>query len=258
MAGADGEAPVEASGPVVIEGLVELERVGVDGGEPRLGSCVGGVVIGIRPTANPSPEVFGRRLTFIEPVCATVSSIPSGLLGDPAGASVTLVRDDSILVWEDTGDFLGAPATEVPDPRLLWELQPETVCPEPLTVMVGLSGEYDPTAPDVPDTAAFRSMVIECAALVVAPDGIGVIADPEGHQFYTRLDTFAESGAESYVSSCGDGTVMTQIHVDAGFWLDGFVLGCSSMRRLLVPGESCSAAVECRSGVCGGDGVCSE
>jgi hypothetical protein len=256
--GVDAGTPVEVAGPIVVEGPVELERVGVDGGEPRLGVCQGGVVIGIRPTANPSLELFGQRLTFIEPICGAIDSIPSGLLGDPAGASVSLIRDDSILNWEDTGGFLGVPATEVPDPLLLWELQPEAICPESAPVVVGLSGEYDPAAPDVPDTAAFRSLIIECAPLVVAPDGIGVIADIEGHQVVTRPDTFAASGSAVFFSSCSEGAVMTQIHVDAGFWLDGFMLGCSSLRRLLVPGESCSAAVECRSRVCGADGTCSD
>jgi hypothetical protein len=256
--GVDAGPPLEVAGPIVVEGPVELERVGVDGGEPRLGVCRGGVVIGIRPTANPSPDVFGQRLTFIEPICGAIGSIPTGLLGDPAGATVSLVRDDTILDWEDTGDFLGVPATEVPDPRLLWELQPEALCPESAPVVVGLSGEYDPTAPDVPDTAAFRSLVVECAPLVVALDGIGVIADVEGHQVVTRPDTFAASGSAVFFSSCSEGAVMTQIHVDAGFWLDGFMLGCSSLRRLLVPGETCSAAVECQSGVCGADGTCAD
>jgi hypothetical protein len=187
-----------------------------------------------------------------------VSSIPTGLLGELAGATVPVQRDDSILDWANTGDFLGTPPTEIPDPRLLWVLQPEAVCPESAPVVVGLSGEYDPTAPDVPDTAAFRSMIIECAPLILAPDGIDVIAAAEGHQVVSRPDTFAVSGTASYFSSCGEGTVMTQIHVDAGFWLDGFMLGCSGLRRLLVAGETCSAAVECQSGICGDDGICGD
>jgi hypothetical protein len=95
---------------------------------------------------------------------------------------------------------------------------------------VGLSGEYDPVAPDVMNTSAIRSLFVECAPLLLAPNGIDVSADAAGHQLISNADAFAVRGAVTYRSSCEGGAVMTQILVHAGFWLDGFVLGCSSLR----------------------------
>jgi hypothetical protein len=207
----------------------ELERVGVDGGQPRLGACQGGVVIGVRQTANPSEEVFGQRLTFIEPICGKVYADPATNDADPAAARITVIADDSILNWDATGDFQGLPPTEVPDPRVIWVAQPATLCPETAPVLVGLSGEYDPVAPDVTDTSAIRSLVIECAPLVVATDGVGVGAADSGHQLIVQADSFTANGGATYHSFCAGGSVVTQFQVSAGFWLDGFVLGCSSL-----------------------------
>jgi len=97
-------------------------------------------------------------------------------------------------------------------------------------VLVGVSGEYDPVAPDDAESAAIRSLVIECAPLLLASDGSGVSAAVAGHQRISQADSFAIPGAASYESSCESGSVVTQIHVDSGFWLDGFVLGCSRLR----------------------------
>jgi hypothetical protein len=206
-----------------------LSLLGVAGGDPRRGVCTGGVVVGVRTTANPSAEVFGQRLTFVEPICGKVLQDPPD---QPAAASGTLrvTRDDSLVAWAVTDGFFGVPATDVPDPRLVWVLQPETVCPETTPVVVGLSGEYDPVAPDVPDTAAIRSLFIECAPLELAPDGIAVAASAAGHQLVSNADAFAAPGGESYRSACEGGTVTTLLQVHAGFWLDGFVVGCSSLR----------------------------
>jgi hypothetical protein len=212
---------------VVADGsAAELPRLGIEGGEPRLGICEGGVVIGVRTTANPSEEIFGQRLTFIEPVCGKALHDP---IGDPSGA-ISVTRDDSMIAWAATDGFLGVPETEVPDPRLIWVLQPATVCPEATPVVVGLSGEYDPVAPDVMDTAAIRSVFIECAPLILAPNGIDVAAGESGRQLIAHADSFAVGGAAAYRSACEGGAVTTQIKVHAGFWLDGFVLGCSSLR----------------------------
>jgi hypothetical protein len=211
---------------VVLEGPAnELEPVGLPGGEPRLGSCEGGVVIGVRPTANPSLAVFGQRLTFIEPICGRVSI-------DAAGPSLSVVRDDSLLTWDATAPLLGTPSREVPDSSLIWVIQPTTLCPEAAPVLVGLSGQYDPIAPDYPSSDAIRSLVIECAPLVIAPNEIDIVAATAGHQLISQADGFATTGTATYQSSCQGGSVVTQIHVDAGYWLDGFVLGCSRLRSL--------------------------
>lgn len=220
---------VVADGPATL-----LSLLGVVGGDPRLGVCAGGVVVGVRTTANPSTEVFGQRLTFVEPICGTVLSDTA--VSDPpsqpddASGTVRVTRDDALVEWAVTDGFFGLPATEVPDPRLVWVAQPETVCPEATPVVVGLSGEYDPVAPDVPDTAAIRSLFIECAPLVVAPDGSAVVASAAGHQRVSNAESFASPGASSYRSACEGGAVTSQIQVHAGFWLDGFVLGCSTLR----------------------------
>lgn len=215
---------VVAAGPAV-----ELPRLGFDGGEPRLGVCQGGVVVGVRTTANPSEDVFGERLTFIEPICGKAQHQRPDPAGDPAG-TISVVRDDSMVTWAETDGFLGIPITAVPDPRLLWVLQPATLCPDTAPVLVGLSGEYDPVAPDVTDTAAIRSLVIECAPLVLAPNGVDVAAGESGHLLLSNADSFAADGAATYRSACEGAAVTTQIQVHAGFWLDGFVLGCSSLR----------------------------
>ena len=220
----------QAPRAVVADGsAAELPRLGIEGGDPRLGICEGGVVIGVRTTANPSEEIFGQRLTFIEPICGKAFHQRPDAVGDASG-TISVIRDDSIVAWAATNGFLGVPATEVPDPRLIWVLQPATVCPEATPVVVGLSGEYDPVAPDVMDTAAIRSVFIECAPLVLAPNGIDVAAGESGRQLISHADSFAMDGAAAYRSACEGGAVTTQIKVHAGFWLDGFALGCSSLR----------------------------
>jgi hypothetical protein len=251
---ADAGPPPPAPRPVLVQGgAAELERVGEEGGEPHLGVCEGGVVIGIRHTANPSEDVFGQRVTLVEPLCGTLVLEP-GSAREP-DSRVRVVADERILAWPVTDELAGPPVTEIPDPRLVWVAQPPTLCPESAPVLVGLSGEYDPSAPDSTNTAAIRSVVIECAPLVVEPDGIGVSASELGRQLIARGDSFAAEGAADYGSSCPDGTVITQILVHAGFWLDGFVLGCSSLTSPHLPGEPCSDGAECQSGVCG-DAVC--
>lgn len=233
-AGVPGTEPDARPSPpaptaVLVEGPpAELPRLGVAGGDPRLGMCEGGVLIGVRTTANPSLEVFGQRLTFVEPICGTAlhQADPSG---DSTG-TISVTRDDARVAWSATDGFLGVPATEVPDPRLIWVLQPETVCPEATPVVVGFSGEYDPVAPDVVDTAAIRSLFIECAPLAIAPNGVDVVAAEADHQLVSHADSFAVSGGSTYRSVCEGGAVTTQVLVHAGFWLDGFVLGCSRLR----------------------------
>jgi hypothetical protein len=212
-----------------------------------LASCEGGVLIGVRPTANPSEEVFGQRIAFLEPICGTASWVAA----DPAEpARIVLARDDAALTWSDSEPFVGLPNLTVPDERLVWVTQPETLCPEATPVLVGLSGEYDPVAPDAVDTAALRSLVIECAPLVAASNGVDVAASPSGHQFISQADSFAIGGTDNYQSSCPGGGVMTQLLLHAGFWLDGFVIGCSSLRSPHLAGEACAAESECQSGVC--------
>jgi len=223
---------------VVAGPAVELELLGVAEGEPRLGVCQGGVVIGVRPTANPSEETFGQRITFIEPICGKMLQYSPEPLGTAAGTTaagttaagtIRVTRDDALVAWSETDGFQGVPPTEVPDPSLIWVLQPATVCPEATPVVVGLSGEYDPVAPDVMNTSAVRSLFVECAPLLLAPNGIDVVADESGHQLISNADSFAVGGGARYRSSCPGGAVTTQIQVHAGFWLDGFALGCSAL-----------------------------
>jgi hypothetical protein len=220
----DADPPAAEPKSVQVVGPAsELERVGVVGGGPRFGVCAEGVAIGVQPTANPSPEVFGQRLTFIELICGHVSL-------EPAGLSLAVVRDDSMLTWDTTPPLEGPPSREVPDPRVTWVLQPATLCPEAAPVLVGLSGQYDPVAPDDTSSDAIRSLVIECAPLVVAPNAVDIEAAAAGHQRISQADSFAIPGTASYDSSCEAGSVVTQIHIDSGFWLDGFVLGCARLR----------------------------
>jgi hypothetical protein len=251
---ADAGPPPPADRPVLVDGAAaELERVGAEGGQPHLGICEGGVVIGIRPTANPGEDVFGQRVTLVEPLCGTLQLSP-GISGDPASSRVNVVPDDAILIWPVTDILQGPPVTEVPDERLTWVTQPATLCPDAAPVLVGLSGEYDPATPE--STATIRSVVIECAPLVVGPDGIQVSASDLGRQFITRADSFAADGTAEYASSCTGGAVTTQILVHAGFWLDGFVLGCSSLASPRLAGEACADSSECGSGVCGPEATC--
>lgn len=250
-----GPAPLVARPVLAASAPAELERVGGEGGQPHLGVCEGGVVVGIRPTANPSEEVFGQRVTSLEPICATLTLEP-GTPGAPASERIRVVPDDAILMWPVTDVLEGPPPTEVPDPRLVWVAQPPTSCPDSAPVLVGLAGEYDPTAPDATGTAAIRSVVIECAPLVVAPDGVGVSASELGHQLITRGDGFAAEGSAQYASSCPGGAVTTQIFVRVGFWLDGFALGCSSLASPRLAGEPCTDGSECQSGACGSAAVC--
>jgi hypothetical protein len=252
----DAGPPPPVSRPVQVVGAAaQLERVGGDGGQPHVGVCEGGVVIGIRPTANPSEEVFGQRVTLVEPICGTLMLDP-GTPGDAASRRFRAVADDGILVWPATDVLSGPPPREVPDPRLVWVAQPPTLCPESAPVLVGLAGEYDPTDPETGATAVIRSVVIECAPLMLEADGIGVSATELGRQLITRGDGFAAEGAAEYASSCSDGSVVTQIHVQAGFWLDGFELGCSSLVSPHLAGEPCTDGAECQSGVCGSAASC--
>lgn len=232
-AGVPDQAPDATPTPpapraVVADRAEERPLLGVEGGDPRLGVCRGGVVIGARTTANPSDEVFGQRLTFIEPICGKLELRSESAEG--SSGTLSVLRDDSLLDWLATDGFLGLPATVVPDSRLVWLPQPATVCPAATPVVVGLSGEYDPVAPDVPDTAAIRSLFVECAPLVLSADGSTVVAGQSGHQLISNADGFFASGSATYRSACAGGAVTTQIKVHSGFWLDGFVLGCSSLR----------------------------
>jgi hypothetical protein len=252
----DAGPPPPADRPVLVHGAAaELERVGEEGGQPHLGICERGVVIGIRPTANPGDAVFGQRVTLVEPLCGTLVLTP-GSSGDPASSRVRVVPDDAILTWPVTDILQGPPVTEVPDDRLIWVTQPPTLCPDAAPVLVGLSGEYDPAAPDSTVTSAIRSVVIECAPLMVGPDGIQVSASDLGRQFITRADSFAADGTAEYASSCTGGAVTTQILVHAGFWLDGFVIGCSSLASPHLAGEPCADGAECLSGACGPEATC--
>jgi hypothetical protein len=207
--------------PVLVDPASDLERVGAIGGDPRLGSCAGGVAIGVRPTANPDRGTFGERLTFLELICGTVSNEAPGAL--------RVERDDSLPTWDTSGSFEGNPPTMVPDPRVTWVVQPETLCPEAAPVLVGLSGTLDPRAPDDTTTDAIRSLSIECAPLALASNGVDIVAAASGHESISQTDSFATTGIDSYRSICDGGTVITRIRIDSGFWLDGFVLGCSSL-----------------------------
>jgi len=49
--------------------------------------------------------------------------------------------------------------------------------------------------------------------------------------------------------------VITQLQLHAGFWLDGFVLGCALLRSPRAAGAPCSVDRECLS-ACAPEGVC--
>jgi hypothetical protein len=235
----------------VVDAPSQLELVGKVGGGPRLGTCQGGVVVGVRATANPSTEQFGQRLIFIEPLCASAS-----VTGDPASPGIRLTRDDAIVNWSTSDPFLGVPSTQVPDSRLVWVPQPPAFCPDTAPVLVGLSGQYDPIAPDDTETAALRSLVIECAPLALAENGVDLGVAAAGHLLISQADNFSASGSDTYRSSCAEGNAVTQILLHSGFWLDGFVLGCSSLRAPRPVGEACSSGQDCQSGACGAAGTC--
>lgn len=248
----DAAPAAPTSRPIVVDAPSQLELVGIVGGGPRLGTCQGGVVVGVRATANPSAGDFGQRLTFIEPLCASAS-----VTGDPASPSITLTRDDAIVNWSTSDPFLGLPSTEVPDTRLVWVPQPPAFCPDTAPVLVGLSGQYDPTAPDDTATAALRSLVIECAPLALAANGVALEVAAAGHLLISQADNFSASGSDSYRSSCAEGNAVTQILLHSGYWLDGFELGCSALRAPKAVGELCSEGRDCQSGGCSG-GICVE
>jgi hypothetical protein len=266
VADAGEAAPVDAGPPepvvpdprpVLVDGVASgLDRVGVDGGGPRLGVCDGGFVIGVRPTANPSDQFGGLRLTFVAPICGTAISNPARFLGLSTEPRIAVTRNDAILAWNETQDFLGQPSTEPPDPALVWDEQPETLCPEAAPALVGLVGEYDPSAPDSEGTAAIRSLSIECAPLLVDDSGLNVFAADSGHTVVSNLDSFAADGTDDYASSCGGGAVVTAVLLHSGYWLDGFELGCSVLRSPNVAGEPCSEGRDCQNGSCGDDAVC--
>ena len=243
----DAAPPAPPPRPIVVDAPTPLELVGIVGGGPRLGTCQGGVVVGVRATANPSTETFGQRLTFIEPLCASAS-----VSGNPASPTVTLTRDETLVNWSTGEPFLGVPSLEVPDSRLTWVPQPPAFCPDSAPVLVGLSGQYDPIAPDDTETAALRSLVIECAPLALAANGVDLGIAAAGHLLISQADNFAASGSATYRSSCAEGTAVTQMQLHSGFWLDGFVLGCSALRAPRAVGEACAEGRECQSGVCAG------
>lgn len=211
--------------PVDVEPPSPLGLVGFEGGGPRLGTCQDGILIGIRPTANPSTDTFGQRLVFLEPICARATLLATAT----APARLELTRDDALLSWDATEPLLGPPTWEVPDERLVWVPQPETLCPAAAPAVVGLSGAYDPPAEDGSATASIRSLVLECAPLAVASDGSEVAAVAEGHLLVSRPDSFSAPGPAQYRSACEGGSVLSQLLVHSGFWLDGFVLGCSQL-----------------------------
>jgi hypothetical protein len=246
----DAAAPAPVSRPIVVDAPSQLDLVGTVGGGPRLGTCQGGVVVGVRATANPSTEPFGQRLTFIEPLCASAI-----VTGDPASPTITLTRDAAIVNWSTSDPFLGVPSAEVPDTRLVWVAQPPAFCPDSAPVLVGLSGQYDPIAPDDAASSALRSLVIECAPLALAANGVDLAVATSGHLLISQADNFSASGSDSYRSSCAEGNAVTQLLLHSGFWLDGFVLGCSALRAPRAAGEACAGGRDCRSGVCAG-GIC--
>lgn len=241
--------------PVLVEGPpAPLELVGFIGGEPYLGACQGGVVIGVQPTANPEPGVFGERLTFIEPICGALVHHPGSNAGGDGVVRVT--RADALLDWSSTEPFLGEPPRESPDERVIWQLQPAALCPEAAPVLVGLRGQFNAPVPDTGTTAVFRSLTLECAPLIVADNGIDIVASPSERQLVARVDSFAAAGPAAYQATCEEGRVPTQLLVHAGFWLDGFVLECASLRSPKLEGEPCTSGAECQSTVCTTGGAC--
>lgn len=238
--------------PVVVDAPSQLDLVGVVGGGPRLGTCQGGIVVGVRATANPSTEQFGGRITFIEPLCASAR-----VSGDPGSPIIELTRDNAIVNWSTSDPFLGVPSTQVPDSRLVWVPQPPAFCPDTAPVLVGLSGQYDPVAPDDTESDALRSLVIECAPLTLAANGVDLAVAAAGHLLISQADNFAASGSDTYRSSCAEGNAVSQILLHSGFWLDGFVLGCSALRAPRAVGEACAGGRDCQSGVCS-EQVCGE
>jgi hypothetical protein len=243
--------PAPGPRPVVVDAPSQLDLVGVVGGGPRLGTCQGGVVVGVRATANPSTEQFGQRLVFIEPLCASAR-----VTGDPTSPIIQLTRNEALVNWSTSDPFLGVPSTDVPDSRLVWVPQPPAFCPDTAPVLVGLSGQYDPVAPDDTASDALRSLVIECAPLTLAANGVDLAVAAAGHLLISQADNFSASGSDTYRSSCAEGNAVTQIQLHSGYWLDGFVLGCSALRAPRAVGEACAGGRDCESGVCGATGSC--
>jgi hypothetical protein len=241
----DAAPPPPPPRPILVDAPTPLDLVGKVGGGPRLGTCQGGIVVGVRATANPSTETFGQRLAFIEPLCASAT-----VSGDPASPAITIRRDDALVNWSTSEPFLGVPSLEVPDMRLVWVPHPPAFCPDSAPVLVGLSGQYDPIAPDDTETSALRSLVIECAPLALAANGVDLEIAAAGHLLISQADNFSASGSETYRSTCPEGAAVTQMQLHSGFWLDGFVLGCSGLRAPRGVGEVCGEGRECASGVC--------
>jgi hypothetical protein len=98
-------------------------------------------------------------------------------------------------------------------------------------VVVGIFGEYDAVSPEDARTGLFAWMALECAPLVLAADGVAVIPAPlEQHEIVVeQTATFPWRGELYYESICPPTTVLTELRVRAGYWLDGVQLGCAAL-----------------------------
>jgi hypothetical protein len=66
--------------------------------------------------------------------------------------------------------------------------------------------------------------------LYIDANGIDISVAAEGHQRIAEADDFAAEGSAQHLAACPPDSLVTQIDVDSGFWLDGFMLGCSKLR----------------------------
>jgi len=248
-------APLWVPRPVVVDvPLVELALVGTGGGEERLGACRDGVLIGLRQVANPNPGQWGERITFVEPICARLYDLPP-VAPDPSGARVTVAQDDTRVVWSAPVVVPAPPDYAAPPEGVVWTPLEPLLCPPSAPVVVGLYGQYD-VAPDDDRTSIFPWMALECAPLSVTRDGIDVVAGAAQEYMIEQTATFPWIGETPYESLCPPGAVATQLRLYSGYWLDGYRLGCATVRRADVVGGPCTLPRECQSGVCGGDGRC--
>jgi hypothetical protein len=211
-------------------------------------------LIGLRQVANPNPGQWGERITFVEPLCARLYDLPP-IASDPSGARVAVTQDDTRVVWSAPVVVPAPPDYAAPPAGVVWTPLAPLLCPPSAPVVVGLFGQYD-VAPDDDRTSMFPWMALECAPLAVARDGIDVIAGAAQEYIIEQTATYPWLGPTPYESLCPPGAVATQLRLNSGYWLDGFRLGCNTIRRADVGGASCTQPRECQSEICGGDGRC--